>query len=54
MTEPGAPPVTLMISEEAHKKLARVYGQQRHMREVVGGDISKSLSSSRRSTGPPR
>ena len=39
----GAPPVTVMISEEAHKKLARVYVQQRKMRETVGADVSKSL-----------
>ena len=43
VTEPGVPPVTVMVSEEAHKKLAREYGQQRHMREVVGADVSKSL-----------
>jgi len=43
VTEPGAPPVTVMVSEEAHKKLAKEYGQQRHMREVVGADVSKSL-----------
>jgi hypothetical protein len=41
--EPGAPPVTVMVSEEAHKKLSRVYEQQRHMRERVGSDVSKSL-----------
>ena len=39
----GVPPVTVMISEEAHKKLARVYVQQRKMRETVGADVSKSL-----------
>jgi len=43
LTEAGVPPITLMISEEAHKKLAREFGQQRHMREEVGGDITKSL-----------
>ena len=41
--EEGAPPVTVMISEEAHKKLARVLVQQRKMRETVGADVSKSL-----------
>ncbi|HEY8257793.1 MAG TPA: hypothetical protein VIG08_09060 [Gemmatimonadales bacterium] len=41
--EDGVPPVTVMISEEGHKKLARVYVQQRKMREKVGADVSKSL-----------
>jgi hypothetical protein len=45
VTESGIPPVTVMISEEAHKKLAREYhfAQQSKMRETVGGDVSKSL-----------
>ena len=42
VTEPGVPPVTVMVSDEAHKKLARVYQQQRNMREEVGADVSKS------------
>jgi hypothetical protein len=54
MTEPGTPPVTLMISEEAHKKLAREYGQQGHMREVVGGDIGKSLKFFQAVYGPTK
>jgi hypothetical protein len=41
--EENAPPVTVMISEEAHKKLSRVYVQQCKMRERVGADVSKSL-----------
>ncbi len=41
--EQDAPAVTVMISEEAHKKLSRVYVQQKNMRERVGGDVSKSL-----------
>ncbi|HEY9506794.1 MAG TPA: M1 family aminopeptidase [Gemmatimonadales bacterium] len=41
--EEGAPPVTVMISEEAHKKLARQYAQQSKMRERVGADVAKSL-----------
>ncbi|MEO7986879.1 MAG: M1 family aminopeptidase, partial [Gemmatimonadales bacterium] len=41
--EPDIPPVTVMISEEAHKKLAREMVQQRKMRETVGADVSKSL-----------
>jgi aminopeptidase N len=32
----------VMVSEEAHKKLARVYQQQRNMREQVGADVSRS------------
>jgi peptidase M1-like protein len=45
LTESGMPPVTVMISEEAHKKLAREFhfAQQSKMRETVGGDVSKSL-----------
>ncbi len=41
--EKGAPPVTVMISEEAHKKLARAFAQQSRMRERVGADVAKSL-----------
>jgi hypothetical protein len=41
--EEGAPPVSVMISEEAHKKLARQYAQQSKMRERVGADVAKSL-----------
>jgi hypothetical protein len=43
--EAGIPPVTVMISEEAHKKLVREYGlaKQGRMRETVAGDVSKSL-----------
>jgi hypothetical protein len=43
--EAGIPPVTVMISDEAHKKLVREYGlsQQGRMRETVAGDVSKSL-----------
>jgi hypothetical protein len=43
VSEPGVPTVTVMISEEAHKKLAKVYAQQRKMRERVGDDVTKSL-----------
>ncbi len=34
--EQNAPPVTVMVSEEAHRKLSRRYVQQRNMRERVG------------------
>jgi hypothetical protein len=51
--EENAPPVTVMISEEAHKKLSRVYVQQRKMRERVGADVSKSLKFFQEVYGPP-
>jgi hypothetical protein len=51
--EQNAPPVTVMISEEAHKKLARHYVQQRNMRERVGADVSKSLKFFQEVYGPP-
>ncbi len=54
LTEAGVPPVTLMISEEAHKKLARQFAQQRHMREEVGGDITKSLKFFQAVYGPTK
>lgn len=43
VNEPSVPPVTVMISEESHKKLSRVIMQQRKMRETVGADVSNSL-----------
>ena len=42
-----------MISEEAHKKLARRFVQQRNMRERVGADVSKSLKFFQEMYGPP-
>ena len=51
--EQDAPSVTVMISEEAHKKLARRYIQQRNMRERVGADVSKSLKFFQEVYGPP-
>ncbi|MBA3521592.1 MAG: hypothetical protein H0T90_03685 [Gemmatimonadales bacterium] len=39
----GIPPVTVMISEVAHRKLKRVFAQQRNMRERVGTDVVNSL-----------
>jgi hypothetical protein len=50
--EQGAPPVTVMISEEAHKKLAKRYAQQSKMREKVGADVSKSLKFFQEVYGP--
>ncbi len=51
--EENVPPVTVMISEEAHRKLSRVYAQQRNMRERVGADVSKSLKFFQGVYGPP-
>ena len=53
VTEQGAPPVTVLISEEAHRKLARVYAQQSRMRERVGADVAKSLKFFQDQYGPP-
>ncbi|HEY7614131.1 MAG TPA: M1 family aminopeptidase [Gemmatimonadales bacterium] len=50
--EADAPPVTVMISEEAHKKLAREYAQQSRMRERVGADVAKSLKFFQQVYGP--
>lgn len=41
VSEIGVPPVTVMVSEEAHKKLSRTH--QKNMQQVVGSDVSKSL-----------
>jgi hypothetical protein len=40
VAEAGIPPVSVMISEEAHRKLGF---HQSKMRETVGGDMSRSL-----------
>jgi hypothetical protein len=53
VAEQGALPVTVMVSEEAHKKLARQYAQQRNMRERVGADVSGSLKFFQSVYGPP-
>jgi hypothetical protein len=50
--EKDAPPVTVMISEESHKKLAKVYAQQSRMRERVGADVAKSLKFFQEVYGP--
>ncbi|MGH7525617.1 MAG: M1 family metallopeptidase [Gemmatimonadales bacterium] len=41
--EAEIPPVTVMLSEEAHRKLAGVFMQQRKMQEIVAADVTKSL-----------
>ncbi|MBA3554578.1 MAG: hypothetical protein H0W29_07470 [Gemmatimonadales bacterium] len=50
--ESGVPPVTVMVSEEAHKKLSRVFVQQRNMRERVGSDVLQSLRFFQEMYGP--
>ena len=50
--EVEAPAVTVMISEEAHKKLARRFTQQSRMRERVGADVAKSLKFFQEVYGP--
>ena len=50
--EKDAPPVTVMISEKAHRKLARHYVQQSKMREKVGADVSRSLKFFQQVYGP--
>lgn len=52
VAEQGAPPVTVMISEEAHKKLAKQFAQQSKMRERVGADVAKSLKFFQEMYGP--
>jgi aminopeptidase N len=42
-----------MISEEAHKKLAKAFAQQSKMRERVGADVAKSLKFFQEVYGPP-
>jgi hypothetical protein len=46
------PVVTVMISEEAHKKISRLH--QKNMRQVVGGDVSQSLHFFQTVYGPTR
>ena len=48
--EDGVPPVTIMVSEQAHRELAKglrergyVLMQQRKMKETVGADVTQSL-----------
>ena len=52
VSTPGGPPVTVMVSEAAHKKISRVH--QRNMRQVVGGDVTKSLQFFQSVYGPTR
>ena len=39
--EEGIPPVTVLISEDAHRQLGGL--QQKNMKETVGADVAKSL-----------
>jgi hypothetical protein len=50
--EKDAPPVTVMISEKAHRKLAKEFAQQSKMRERVGADVAKSLKFFQEMYGP--
>ncbi len=50
--ETGLPPVTVMMSEEAHKKLARESDRQRRMRERVGAEVLRSLQFFQHTYGP--
>lgn len=50
VTEAGIPPVTVLVSEQAHRELAKVLReqgvilmQQRKMKETVGTDVAQSL-----------
>ena len=52
VVEPGVPPVTVMVSEEAHKKISRFH--QQNMRQVVGGDVTRSLQFFQDVYGPTR
>jgi hypothetical protein len=49
--EQGAPEVSVMMSEEAHKKIGGMH--QSKMRETVGSDVSKSLVFFQNMYGPP-
>jgi hypothetical protein len=50
--EDDIPPVTVMVSEAAHKKLARVFEQQAKMQEHVGQDVTRSLRFFQKVYGP--
>jgi peptidase M1-like protein len=39
--EEGIPPVTVLVSEDAHRKLGGL--RQKHMKETVGSDVARSL-----------
>ena len=41
ITEQGIPPVTVLISEDAHRQLGGL--RQKNMKEVVGADVAKSI-----------
>ncbi len=50
--EEGAPPVTVMVSEESHKKLSRFTYKKGNMHARVGADVSKSLKFFQEMYGP--
>lgn len=41
--EPGSPPVTVLISEDAHRTIAGGAFHQKNMKETVGSDVSAAL-----------
>jgi len=59
--QPGVPPVTVMINEDAHAAMGKMFLQegatellpQRHMKETVGNDLVQSLKFFRHVYGPP-
>jgi aminopeptidase N len=51
VNENGAPQVTVLMSEQAHKTLGGMH--QKNMRETVGADVSKSLRFFQSMYGPP-
>jgi len=52
VTGESGPPVTVMLSEQAHKQISRVH--QRNMRQVVGSDVTKSLQFFQNVYGPTK
>lgn len=51
-TEPGVPPVTLLVSEQAHKMFSGMLIKQKNMKEVVGADLTGALKFFNYAYGP--
>lgn len=51
--EADVPPVTVLVSEEAHRQLSQILTQQRKMKETVGTDVVQSLRFFQRVYGAP-
>ncbi len=43
VAEGDVPPINIMVSEQAHRALAREFEQQRNMQKAVSGDLTRSL-----------